>query len=255
MMTSVAQPPSRVPRYEYRSERHAVTRIRESMAGSPWCGVLTSCPIDQDWLLDLGSALGSPCYDVVNNAYVKTMEGRKGALSTPDPEAELHTDGAQWPSVNDLTLLQCVRPDQAVAAGISIIVAWTWIDLAKLVPYALDGELLLPFRLGPHWGEKIIVAPAIQWHAAGVVGRYSRRALEEGATVSAEHHLSKATVTECIEQLRNAISLAPRLETRLEAGELFVLNNRRCLHGRTNLSGSQSERLVRRIKVNMAEPL
>jgi hypothetical protein len=170
----------------------------------------------------------------------------------------LHTDGTDWAKPNDYTCLFCVKPDQNNGGVSRLLLLDVLLDQlsskssADLLNRVVDRPL--PWRIadglggGTHWAPAIELAPLTQI-----------RWLRSTILLSDEDELAKLDddLLDDLHRLEVLIEQCPAtLETPLAAGDLLIINNRRCLHARTPItSPASSERELRRTKVAQAETL
>lgn len=167
----------------------------------------------------------------------------------------LHTDGTDWPRPNDYTCLFCVRPDQSQDGESRLLDVATLLEEATAGPNGSVVERLaaqaLPWRIadelggGVHWEPAInAVTPHIRWH------RYTAAlSHDEGlAPLPAERLDDMAAFERLVEDCKGTV------RTRLQAGDLMLIDNGRCLHARTPIrNAAVSTRELRRTKVMRKE--
>jgi hypothetical protein len=158
---------------------------------------------------------------------------------------KLHTDGTDWPDPNDLTCLLCVRPDgdgggrsRLLSEGAIREVSEPWADLlADPLPWAIAEEL----GGGIHWAP-VLSDGGVRWLRFTV-----DEARRRGASVSEE-------VSSKLDEFARALEAARSLiEIDLNAGDLLIIDNRRCLHARSPVAGQDSsQRFLLRVKVELS---
>jgi Taurine catabolism dioxygenase TauD, TfdA family len=167
----------------------------------------------------------------------------------------LHTDGTDWPRPNDYTCLFCVRPDQSQDGESRLL------DVATLLEEATTGQnghiverlaaQALPWRIadelggGVHWEPAINTAtPHIRWL------RYTATlSHKEGLAPLPDSCLDAMTAFEQL--VENCRGIA---RTRLQAGDLLLIDNGRCLHARAPIRNpAESARELRRTKIMRKE--
>ncbi|GAA4140919.1 TauD/TfdA family dioxygenase [Actinomadura keratinilytica] len=167
----------------------------------------------------------------------------------------LHTDSANWPAPNDVTMLQCVEPDQS-GGGVSLLLS---LDDAleeikdrlgiaavdrlsgEVLPWAIDdglggGELrAVPLtQEGLRW-QPFRVATAVERYGSALPHRDTMEFIRMVDTVM----LSSARLHRFF----------------LRKDDLLVVNNRRALHARDAVPDpARSRRRVRHCKVDLTGP-
>lgn len=168
---------------------------------------------------------------------------------------QLHTDSTDWPSPNNYTCLLCVRPDQNGGGQTRLL------DRDELLQQlvARHGPSVLetlrrdpaPWRLADELGGGVTWHPILS--EQGV--RYMRYTIDSAAETNAARlspELSSAL--EAMEQTTRAPEGVMGLA--LEADDLLLVNNKLCLHARTEVPfPERSSRLVLRVKVARGEEM
>jgi alpha-ketoglutarate-dependent taurine dioxygenase len=163
----------------------------------------------------------------------------------------LHTDGTDWAQPNDYTCLFCVRPDQSQDGESRLLDVATLLDEAAAAPNARLAERLasraVPWRIadelggGVHWEPAInIAAPHVRWLRYTVTLSH-----EDGIALLPDDELKDLLAFEqLVENCRGV------LRTRLQEGDLLLIDNGRSLHARTPIRNpAASTRELRRTKV------
>jgi alpha-ketoglutarate-dependent taurine dioxygenase len=159
---------------------------------------------------------------------------------------KLHTDGTDWRDPNDLTCLLCVRPDGAGGGRSRLLpegaireFSEPWADvLADPLPWAVAEEL----GGGIHWAP-VLSDGGIRWLRFTV-----DEACRRGAVVSETVARKLGAFANALEKSRGLI------EIDLGAGDLLIIDNRRCLHARSPIMGHEgSQRLLLRVKVKLSD--
>jgi hypothetical protein len=224
-------------------------RIRMLLNRPPWSVVVRGLPADESGGVavalsaGLGEALeplGEPWAHVVRR--VQATSARRLAL-----DEQLHTDSTDWPRPNAWTVLQCIRPDPG-RGGISRV-----IDGASVVTQVLDQrgpqalELVrgtpIPWAIADALGGGTHYEPVLGTWIRWMPHTVHRAAERNGAALDP----SAATVLEIV---TDAVQATQAREVLLSIGDVLIVDNRRTLHGRTPLTGS--DRLLVRTKVSPA---
>lgn len=202
-----------------------------------------------NFLLELGQILGTPISHDESGSLIWDIKasGRTGAkvptFSEHADEAFLHTDSQYRQTPEDIFALYCLQP-AADGGGVSLLM--TYRDLmdeinatperAALVPY-LETELYpfavpTAFKLNPDGPPEYVYSPILEGN-----GKLRFRvdtlvsALADGVG-----NLS-AKALEAFEMVKDVLETSDKVRSfDLETGDLFFLNNRRTLHGRTSFS-------------------
>jgi hypothetical protein len=188
--------------------------------------------------------------------FIRPAEDLKAASGQALTE-KLHTDAADWPEPADVIAMICVRPDP-MGMGRSRLL--DVVSLRRAIEAELGAsavELLereaVPWQLADYLGggvvrQPILTAENVRWR------RYTMEfALRAGAQIA-------PAVTELLDPLERLIEgSATTLEFLLGAGDLLIMANRRCLHGRTSLGDASgrsvpSDRLMIRSWIRDAQP-
>jgi alpha-ketoglutarate-dependent taurine dioxygenase len=162
----------------------------------------------------------------------------------------LHTDGTNWPTPNDFTLLQCIRADGG-GGGRSRILSATALASAveaQLGPAALRAaqETPLPWAVADELGGGVC------WRAPlGEGVRWLRYTIDMGAELVPQPPARE--VLRLVDSLEGVIAETTQAEFALEPGDTLVIDNRRCLHGRSPIESRESERLLLRTKVRRVD--
>jgi Taurine catabolism dioxygenase TauD, TfdA family len=169
----------------------------------------------------------------------------------------LHTDGTDWPRPNDYTCLFCVRPDQRQDGESRLLDMSTLLDnLTSPSAMRLVERLAtepVPWRVadelggGAHWEPVLdLASPGIRWL------RYTIVLCGEEEIAP----LSKDLLDDLLAFEQLVENCGGTAHTRLQAGDLMLIDNSRALHARTPIRDSaQSTRELRRTKVmRMQEP-
>ncbi len=178
--------------------------------------------------------------------FIRPAEDLKAASGQALTE-RLHTDAADWPEPAAVIAMICVRPDP-MGLGRSRLL--DVVSLRRAIEQELGPRALalleqepVPWQLADYLGGGIVQRPiltteTVRWR------RYTTEfALRAGAPIS-------PAIGELLDPVERVIEETPAtLEFLLGAGDLFVMANRRCLHGRTTLTdpgagGAASDRLM-----------
>lgn len=162
----------------------------------------------------------------------------------------LHTDGTDWPTPNDLTCLFCVTP--GAEGGLSRLTdVETVIDAVESSPNAKQAmevaTMNLPWRLSGAFGSSVhhdsildLEQGTIRWLRYGVTAS----AEVDDALVTPEILGGTQTFERIVEGIEDVSVFG------LEAGDLLILDNTRCLHARTGFAdAARSNRELLRTKV------
>src|SRR5262245_58687747 len=186
--------------------------------------------------------------------FIRPAEDLKAASGQALTE-RLHIDAADWPEPADVIAMICVRPDP-MGMGRSRLL--DVLSLRRAIEAELGAsavELLereaVPWQLADYLGagvvhEPILTAGSVRWR------RYTMEfALRAGARIS-------PAMTELLDPVEQLIEgSAATHEFLLGAGDLLIMANRRCLHGRTSLGDASghsvpSDRLMIRSWIRTA---
>lgn len=154
------------------------------------------------------------------------------SVAESDQVLPAHTDGSFEPRPPELLLLQCIQPDFAGFGESRVI---TVDDIIAALPTAIVELLREPrYHFSKH--EQAGTAEAtgpVMWQ------------LDDGRNAIRYRHDQKYQIVGDSEQAQAAVvelaatvlALNDRRPAPLAAGDVLVLDNRRCLHSRTALSG------------------
>jgi alpha-ketoglutarate-dependent taurine dioxygenase len=226
------------------------------LAERPWFVVVRGMPPARATLIlvAIGSMLGElvePYRQPWSRVVRHIVPGRDRAVDGRVLNEYLHTDGTDWVQPNDYTCLFCVRPDQSDDGESRLLDALTLLNEAAESP---DRDLVsrlataaLPWRVadelggGVHWQPAIDLAePSVRWL------RYTvDLSLAEGlASLPKQTRDDVHAFERLVESCRGAV------RTRLQAGDVLLVDNRRSLHARTAIADpAQSDRELLRVKV------
>ena len=233
-----------------------VGAIRERLDQPPHFAVVTGlCAARADLLLVALSRFFGVCVEPYRESWsrlVRHIEARRERLihrGRPLNEF-LHTDGTDWPMPNDYTCLLCVREDQR-GTGESLLIDDG--DLVRELECRDGGasavQLLrtepLPWKVADSLGGGVVWEPALSERGLRWLRYTVDLALAE-PDVSLEPRVIAA-----LDATGAAIEASERIyRVGLAPGDLLVVDNRRCLHGRTPIVHSESsQRLLLRTKV------
>ncbi len=178
--------------------------------------------------------------------FIRPAEDLKAASGQALTE-RLHTDAADWPEPAAVIAMICVRPDP-MGLGRSRLL--DVVSLRRTIERELGPRALalleqepIPWQLADYLGggivqRPILTAETVRWRR--YTTEFARRA---GAPIS-------PAIAELLDPVERVIEETPAtLEFLLGAGDLLVMANRRCLHGRTTLTdpgagGAASDRLM-----------
>ena len=159
----------------------------------------------------------------------------------------LHTDGTDWPRPNDLTCLLCIRPDQN-GGGRSRLLP---LDRLLSELRARDKALLnVLFRTPVPWAIAAPLGGGVRWETILSPGgvRWLKYTIDLAVSGGADLEPALAAAIEQFEQIVDGSSAA--VEFLLQAGNLLLVNNAKCMHARTPIPDvTGSERMMSRIKV------
>jgi alpha-ketoglutarate-dependent taurine dioxygenase len=162
----------------------------------------------------------------------------------------LHTDGTNWPTPNDFTLLHCIRADGGGGGRSRILSAKALVSAveAQLGPAALRAarEMRVPWAVAAELGGGVC------WRAPlGGGVRWLRYTIDVGAELVRQRQARE--VLRLVDALDGVIAETTPAEFALEPGDTLVIDNRRCLHGRSSIESRKSERLLLRTKVRRTD--
>jgi hypothetical protein len=162
----------------------------------------------------------------------------------------LHTDGTDWPTPNDYTCLLCVRQDQRGVGESLLIDAEDLIDEIEWRAVGASAVQVLrteplPWKIADSLGGGVLWEPALSERGLRWLRYTVDLALAE-PDVSLEPRVIAA-----LDATDAAIEASSRIyRVGLAPGDLLVVDNHRCLHGRTPIMHSESsQRLLLRTKV------
>jgi hypothetical protein len=233
-----------------------VEAIHERLDRPPHFAVVTGlCAARMDLLLVALSRFLGVCVEPYRESWsrlVRHIEARRERLihrGRPLNEF-LHTDGTDWPTPNDYTCLLCVRQDQR-GAGESLLIDAG--EMARELECRDGGastvQVLrtepLPWKIADSLGGGVVWEPALSERGLRWLRYTVDLALAE-PDVSLEPRVIAA-----LDATGAAIDVSERIyRVGLAPGDLLVVDNRRCLHGRTPIVHSESShRLLLRTKV------
>lgn len=152
----------------------------------------------------------------------------------------LHTDSTDWPIPNDITALLCVRPDSAGGGQTKLTTIDDILWAAQHLLPKKDQKWLtdhpLTWNMSSCFDEKTIQAPIIEH---GMI-----RWMEY--TTAPRNKAEKSFIQRILSMIE-AETKSLRLE--LQASDLLLINNRKCLHARTSVDDENSDRVLVRAKI------
>ena len=235
-----------------------VEEIRTRLTKKPYCAHITGLRFDKSNLLFV--ALSSAFGDVVEpynqpwSQLVRSIQTSTDLLfKNQSVNERLHTDGTDWQKPNDLTCLLCVRPDQHGGGYSHLLDVETFVaELRKSVgTEALNifYKEPIPWRIADELGGSVFWAPVFAENSLRWSYYTIDRVLQEGLA-----HLPKQILISITAMERRLKAASGVFELPMEASELLIIHNKRCLHARTPVRDSKSSaRLVLRIKVRRPE--
>jgi alpha-ketoglutarate-dependent taurine dioxygenase len=233
-----------------------VEQAAKRLAERPWFIVVRGLPPERatSILVAISATLGElvePYRQPWSRVVRHIVPDRDRAVDGRALNEFLHTDGTDWAQPNDYTCLFCVRPDQSHDGESRLLDVSALLDEATGAP---DRELIsrlatepLPWRIadelggGVHWQPAVDLAdPSIRWL------RYTvDLSLVEGVASLPKHTQDDLQAFERLVEGCRGVR-----RTRLQAGDLLLIDNRRSLHARTTISDpARSERELLRTKV------
>ncbi len=233
-----------------------VEEVAKRLADAPWFLIVRGLPVSRatPLLVAVSATLGllvEPYRQPWSRVVRHIVPSRDRAVGGRVLNEFLHTDGTDWPQPNDYTCLFCVRPDQSQDGESRLLDVATLLEEATTGPNGAVVERLasqaLPWRIadelggGVHWKPAInTVTPHIRWL------RYTAAlSHDEGLASLPDSCLDDMTAFERL--VENCGGIA---RTRLQAGDLMLIDNGRCLHARTPIRNpAASTRELRRTKV------
>jgi alpha-ketoglutarate-dependent taurine dioxygenase len=232
----------------------------ERMAEPPWFLIIRGLPISRatPLLVAVSATLGAlvePYRQSWSQVVRHIVPSRDRTVDGRVLNEFLHTDGTDWVRPNDYTCLFCMRPDQSRDGESLLLDVATLLDEMTAAPDAGVVHRLasqaVPWRIaeelggGVHWQCPIDLAvPHIRWL------RYTVTLSEEEGLASLPTDTADDLLT--FEQaVTNCRGVA---RTRLQAGDLLLLDNGRSLHARTKIrDAAGSTRELLRTKVMRRE--
>jgi hypothetical protein len=164
--------------------------------------------------------------------FIRPAEDLKAASGQALTE-RLHTDAADWPEPADVIAMICVRPDPMGLGRSRLldVLSLRRAIEAELGPSAV--ELLeseaVPWQLADYLGAGVVHQPIL----TGESVRWRRYTMEFALCAGARISPAIAELLDPLERLIEGSEAT--LEFLLGAGDLLIMANRRCLHGRTRL--------------------
>lgn len=218
--------------------------IRSRLERRPYCAVLSGLSFDEGNRLfvainrELGDLVAPPYKkpraQLVH--YIQPSTDIRAAAGRGFESERLHTDSADWSEPVRWISMICVRPDRN-GGGYS-----RYLDVEALRQEAeerLGPEVIrcleenpVPWRLAPYLGGGVVWDPVL-----GKEYLRWRRYTIDAACEEGEAELTAAVVPALDAFGRVVESAESEVRFLLRAGELFLMDNRRALHGRTALGG------------------
>jgi hypothetical protein len=230
-----------------------VTRVRELLAVPPHFVLLTSVPLSpphHPFYVALTRSLGhlADPYQTVWSRIIyrirpqndRTVEDR-GVLNE-----HLHTDGTDWPAPNDLTCLLCEAVDRH-DGGRSRLLPIDDLQ-AHVESSAPDLPALMaapvPWRIADSLGGGVTHAPILTSDRIRWLRYTLDAAIADGAALP-------TGLSGQLDRIEHLIDTCPTtIEMSLQAGDMLIVNNTRCMHARTPVRDvAASGRALARIKV------
>lgn len=196
---------------------------------------LTAVGTSPEELLEVLSYLGQPrsgTFWAELQTVAFTGASVENSVAESDQVLPAHTDGSFEPDPPELLLLQCIQPDLAGYGESRVI---TVDDIVAALPTETVELLREPwyyFSKHEQTGTAETTGPVL-WQ------------LDDGRSAIRYRHDQKYQIVGNSEQAQAAVAglaaavlaLNDRRPAPLAAGDVLVLDNRRCLHSRTALSG------------------
>ncbi|MCA9915740.1 MAG: TauD/TfdA family dioxygenase [Anaerolineae bacterium] len=164
----------------------------------------------------------------------------------------MHTDGMHWLQPNDLTCIYCVKPDQNQGGESLVIDVDTILEMIEpdeAMRHVLR-EVAIPFttsfddRVETHYHRIIDEDNRLRWYLKNI----------EAAINWGEGEIDPAHL-KVLRQFEDLVeSTTNRFQFMLQPGDLLIVNNRKSLHGRTDIRNPlESERTLVRTRLTLAE--
>lgn len=235
-------------------------RARGLLESPPWCLVVRGLPAAQatQLLVSFSATLGEliePYRQSWSHVVRHIVPSRDRAVDGYVLNEFLHTDGTDWPRPNDYTCLFCVRPDQSGDGRSRLLDLDTLMNeidgapqeklLARLAGQSVPWRIADELGGGAHWAPVIeLGARRIRWLRYTVM-----LSCEDGLAALDDQSAGD------LEEFERLVENCPGgRSVNLEAGDLLLVENTRCLHARTAISApATSARELRRTKVKRPE--
>jgi alpha-ketoglutarate-dependent taurine dioxygenase len=183
----------------------------------------------------LARLLGEPVQPYPDPAYRPVREMRPAddvPVAGPQiPTESLHTDSTNWPTPNDVTLLSCVRPDDA-GGGASLVLE---VDdgLRSLRGELGPGAVTRLRREGLPWPVDERLGGGLTWRPAAADDRFRWQASRISEAVAVRGARVAADTVDFMTAVDRVFRASPAVRRfRLSEGDLLVTDNRRTLHAR-----------------------
>ncbi len=186
--------------------------------------------------------------------YIQPATDIKLAKGVHTENEQLHTDCADWPELNALISMVCVRPDRHGGGHSRILHI---LDLREEICECFGPDMirrleqeLVPWRMADYLGGSVVWRPILSQDSL-----CWRRSLIDSALENADIELSEQMV-ETLNAVEQIIRQTNRMiDFLMEAGEFLIMDNKRCIHARTPISGplETSNRLMLRSWIRAPE--
>ncbi|NLU77770.1 TauD/TfdA family dioxygenase [Micromonospora sp. HNM0581] len=233
-----------------------VEEVAKRLADPPWFTIVRGLPASRatPLLVAVSATLGllvEPYRQPWSRVVRHIVPSRDRAVAGQVLNEFLHTDGTDWPQPNDYTCLFCVRPDQSQDGESRLLDVATLLEEATAGPNGRVVKRLaaqaLPWRIADELGGGIHWEPAINLATLHI------RWLRYTAALSHAEGLAPLPAS-CLDDMVAFEQLVENckgvVRIHLQAGDLMLIDNGRCLHARTPIRNpAASTRELRRTKV------
>lgn len=224
-------------------------RLRSALDTRPYAVVISGVQLDEHSfvLATVCSAIGV-LVDPYNQPWSTLIRDIRPHDAGAALTEALHSDSTDWPEPNDYTALACIRPDRAGGGRSRIIDVDTIIaNILSSMPETSRRALArpAPWRLAEALGGSLVNAPIL----AGSTIRWMKHTIDV-AVHSGGAHLERDAAGAIDEFEARLAETGLGSEFLLAANEILIVNNKRCLHGRTAIEDRHvSDRLLKRVKI------
>lgn len=232
-----------------------LAELQQRLRQTPFCAVVKGLQFDDGHYLlvalnrAFGTLVARPYDPITPRAqlihHIQPGTDKTASSGTQKLSERLHTDGAERPVPFRYLSMQCVRPD-AQGGGHSRLLDIDALRETVIEEGGLDllrclQEQPVPWKIGDYLGGGVTWLPVLK---SGIL-RWRRYTIDD-ALANPEIKLPKEVI-KALDMLGEIIASTDRvIDFFLEAQDCVMIDNWRCLHGRTPIPSASTDRLMLR---------